>query len=80
MVYWGNGAKGRCRWCTIAAAFGPWGAAIGGTAGGLLGLFWGVMMAVALLPPPVNLLFRTSSKTRSRLGFHAGRTVSICRV
>lgn len=53
MVNWGNGAKGAVGGAAIGATFGPWGAGIGGVAGGLLGLFGGDDSSGA--PPPVNL-------------------------
>lgn len=53
MVNWGNGAKGAVGGAAVGSAFGPWGAGIGGVAGGLLGLFGGDDEASA--PQPTNL-------------------------
>lgn len=63
MVNWGNGAKGAAGGALAGSAFGPWGAAIGGTAGGLIGLFGG---DDADAPPPVNLPY--FEEDRARLG------------
>src|SRR3954462_8420568 len=63
MVNWGNAGSGAAAGAGAGAAFGPWGAAIGGVAGGLMGLFGG---DDAPPPPPVNLPY--FEEDRKRLG------------
>jgi hypothetical protein len=65
MVDWGNAGKGAVGGAAVGATFGPWGAAIGGVAGGLMGLFGGGGDS-APAPPPVNLPY--FEEDRARLG------------
>lgn len=65
MPDWGNGGKDAIAGATVGSAFGPWGAAIGGVAGGLYGLFGGGGDS-APAPPPTNLPY--FEEDRARLG------------
>lgn len=65
MPDWGNGAKGAASGAMVGSAFGPWGTAIGGVAGGLYGLFGGGGDD-APPPRPVNLPY--FEEDRARLG------------
>lgn len=64
MVNWGGGAKGAIGGAAVGSTFGPWGAAVGGVAGGLMGMFGGDDDTAA--PKPVNLPY--FEEDRARLG------------